>query len=464
MMLKLPNIPFTIAKIDTAGSYQIPKHLEYLQSVLIDVYHGKIKRLIVNMPPRHGKSELITHYFPVWYLCNRPNTEIRVFAADDSLAEKFGNQVRDTFQNISKLYNLSISKTVSSMHRFQITGYRKGIFSAYSIGAKFVGQGGDVIIIDDPIATPEEADSITRRDKIYQYYLASIYTRRSPNAAIILVMTRWNYDDLAGRIMANSKEDWTVINLPAICNSEDDLLGRTLGEALWPERWNIDLLNVAKSEMGSSMFSALYQGEPIANEDIIFHPEYWNKYNYEILNPDLVIVSWDTAIKTEERNDYTVATVWKIKDSKLYLDDMYRAKLDFPSMLSLYEKIHNKYPNIDIDLIEDKASGSQLIQTVKLIANNSIKAIEPKGSKITRAHLATPIFEQGKVHIRDSEWTDTVINECAKFPRDKHDDLVDSITQMINYSRPYIYESGENSLLKDFFAVNNIDKSFYNKF
>ena len=128
-------------------------------------------------------------------------------------------------------------------------------------------------------------------------------------------------------------------------------------------------------------------------------------------------------------------------------------------MLALYERVHIKYPNIDIDLIEDKASGSQLIQTVRALSNNTVKAIEPKGSKITRAHLASPIFEQGKVYIRDTHWTDVVIGECSRFPRDAYDDIVDSVTQFVNYSKPYINDSAENSLLQEFLTVNK--KKYY---
>lgn len=445
LVIQVSNIPFTVAMLDSNNTYLFPRHLEYLQNKLLDVVHGKIKRLIVNMPPRHGKSELITHYFPSWYLMNFPDKEIRIISANDTLAQNFGKKVRDTIRNVGTHFGVTLDPASSAVNRFHIHK-RKGAFSSVGIGGQITGFGADLLIIDDPIRNAEDAESLTFRDNIHEFYKSTAYTRLEPGGAIVIVMTRWHYDDLCGRILANTSEKWEILNLPGICNSDDDPLGRNIGEALWPEKFDIKRLNEIKNELGSYWFSAMYQGIPIANEDQIIKPEYWKKYNYDIINPDFVFVSWDTAIKPEEKNDFTVASLWKVKNGNLYFDDLFRKKLDFPSTLALFETIRAKHKDIELDIIEDKASGSQLIQTIKAFTNHSIKAIDPKTNKETRAHLATPLFEAGKVHIRDTHWTDIVISECAEFPVGRYDDIVDSVTQAVNYARPLLNSESESSL------------------
>lgn len=249
-MIRVNNTPFTVAFLDSNNTYLYPRHLEILQNALLDVVHGKIKRLIVNMPPRHGKSELITHYFPAWYLMNFPNKEVRVISANDTLAQQFGRKVRDTVRNIGTAFGVNLDPASSAVNRFHIHK-RSGAFSSVGIGGQITGLGADLMIIDDPIRNASDAESLTFRDNIFEYYKSTAYTRLSPGGSIIIVMTRWHYDDLCGRILKHTSEDWTVLNLPAIANSDDDPLGRSIGEALWSERYDIDRLNVIKNELGS---------------------------------------------------------------------------------------------------------------------------------------------------------------------------------------------------------------------
>lgn len=440
-MVRVSNIPFTVAAMDSNYNYLFPRHLEYLHNVLLDVVHGKTKRLIVNMPPRHGKSELITHYFPAWYLMNFPDKEVRIISANETLARQFGRKIRDTFLNVGSYFGVSLDPSSSAIDRFHINN-RKGAFSSVGIGGQITGLGADLLIIDDPIRNPSDAESLTFRDNIYEYYKSTAYTRLTPNGVIIIVMTRWHYDDLCGRILANTSEDWTVLNLPAVCNSDDDPLGRSIGEALWPDpdRFHINKLNEIKAELGSYWFSAMYQGTPIANENVILRPEYWNIYDNEIADPELFFASWDTAVKPEEQNDYSVATVWKIKGGKCYLMDLFRRKVDFPGLMKMFDEVTAKYPKLDMHIIEDKVSGSSLIQTIRSFSDILVKPIQTSTSKVVRANLASATFEQKKVFMRNAAWNETVISECSVFPKAKHDDIVDSVTQAIIYAKPYLAE------------------------
>ena len=262
-------------------------------------------------------------------------------------------------------------------------------------------------------------------------------------------MTRWNFDDLAGRLLNDPESDdkWEVIDFPAIAK-EDDILGRKEGEALWPQRYSLKKLQSIKKQIGSYWFNALYQQQPIASEYQIFKSQWWQEY-LDLPDSSILIQSWDTAFKEKEQNDFSVCTTWALTKSGYYLVDYWRGKVLFPDLQRQVVMQYNKHkPNVV--LIEDAASGQSLIQVLQRETKIPIKAVKALRDKVTRAHLATPLFEAGKIFVpKDAGYLADIINECSEFPYGNHDDIVDSITQALDFLRKRAGNSKPIKLMKN---------------
>lgn len=414
----------------TKNRYRLPPHIRLLNRKLLDVAGGRIKRLIVNMPPRHGKSEIISKYFPAWYLGSFPEKRAILTSYVATLASDWGRKTKDIIREFGQeLFGVRLNESSRASHRWDIQGRNGGLLTAGSLGP-ITGKGADIFIIDDPIKNDKDANSPTMRDALFEWFRATANTRLEPNAAIILVMTRWNYDDLAGRLIKHFPEDWEVLSFPAIAK-EDDILGRKRGDVLWPERYDVDALKKIRKQSGAYWFSALYQQEPIASEYQIFKPEWWKHYESRP-SCGTIIQSWDTAFKEGQENDYSVCTTWGVYNSNFYLLDCFKRRLTFPNLLLSSKTLYNKYrPNVI--LIEDSASGQDLIAMLR--SETHFPIIPMKASnKVTRAHLVSPIIESGRVYLpKKAAWLDDYLDELTKFPFGEHDDAVDSTTFAITY-------------------------------
>lgn len=405
-------------------NYRIPNHIALINNALMDVAAKKIDRLIINMPPRHGKSELISKYFPAWFLLNHTNKRIILTSYEADFAASWGRKARDIINAFCYQYNTSIRTDNNAANRFELV--QGGQLNTAGAGGAITGKGADILIVDDPVKNIDDANSKTYRDKVWDWFNTTAFTRLEPDGAVIVIMTRWHYDDLVGRIIANDKDErWKVISLPAI---DDD------GNALWPERFNAEKLNEIKTQLGSMHFNALYQQRPVATENQIYKPSWWQYYT-ELPECKYVVQSWDTAFKDKEQNDFSVCTTWGKCEKGSYLMDMVRSKLEFPALLRMVKAQAEKY-NPDVILIEDKASGQSLVQTIKNETRLPIKGIQVTSDKITRAHLAVPLIESGRVFIPNSApWLADFLNETQEFPMGKHDDIVDSMNQAILHLR-----------------------------
>lgn len=408
----------------TAGNYKLAKHLNLINEKLLDVFAGRCKRLIINMPPQHGKSELISRYFPVWYLGHRPEHKIILVSYQGDYAASWGKKARNVFKEYGeKLFGLKV-EGVGSASEWGILGHEGGLKTSGTDGS-VTGRTANIMIIDDPHKNEKEALSKLKREQAWDFFRATAYTRLAQDGAIIIVMTRWHYDDLTGRILKEELEGWEVLSLPAIAK-ENDPLGRNPGEALWEEKKSIEFLIDQKKTMGSYWFSAEYQQEPIATEYQIFKPEWWNFYEDK---PDCSysIQVWDTAFKSGQENDYSVCTTWGVADKKIYLLDMYRGKPIFPDLVRLANAEFNKHKP-RVVLIEDAASGQDLIAVLRKEARIPIRAVKAVGKEI-RAHIISPVVESGKVFIpKDAVWLADYMNEHSEFPHGAHDDIVDTTT------------------------------------
>jgi len=420
--------------------YQTAPHLVALAEALEAIERGELKRLMVLFPPRHGKSELISLRFPCWYLARHSENYIVQAGYAESIALTHSRQARDIFVSpeMTRLFpdihhrperagQETIIPERQAAHEWGTK--QGGSYYAVGIGGGLTGRGFNVGIIDDPVKDEEEASSQTIRDKVWDWYLKVFRTRAEPDAAIIIVMTRWHQDDLVGRLIKQSQEDptadqWAVLHFKAI---ED-------GQALWTERYPLEVLETIKSSIGSRAFESLYQGSPTIAEGNIIKREWWRFYK-ERPNFNRIIHSWDTAFKDKQQNDWSVCSMWGETQNAFYLLDIWRDKVEFPELkrvaVALYER---DIPNLV--LVEDKASGQSLIQEIQRNTRIPVLPYKVDSNKVARANSVTPLIEAGKVFLPESApWLFDYIEELSAFPNAEHDDQVDSTTQALAFMR-----------------------------
>lgn len=404
-------------------------HLLLIRKRLGQIFDGSLKKLMVFMPPRHGKSNAITIRFPAWYLEKRPTDRVIVGAYNQTLANKFSRQTRKI-----AMERIAISKDRTAVEDWETEvggGHR-----AVGVGGGITGQGGNLIIIDDPVKNREEANSKAYQEKVWDWYTDDLSTRMEPGAAIILIMTRWHQDDLAGRILTSEDgPNWTVINLPAIAEMDEDgkldELGRAEGQALCPERYNVEALLAIKTVLGAS-FQSLYQQRPSAVEGEIWKRQWWNYYKELPMGPHMTISSWDTAFKAKQRNDPWGCIVAKVYANGIYITYRLNRKMETPDGKREIKNVNSMDPANAI-LIEDKASGQNTIQELRRETTLPIIAFNiGTNDKEERANLATPTVEAGNVYLpEEAPWLVEFIDALAVFPNGKHDEDSDILAQLI---------------------------------
>lgn len=401
-------------------------YLKYIRELLKPIIYEKNKKIMVSIPPRHGKSEMITVRLPAYILEFFKEKRIIVGAYNQNLANKFSRKTRRIVAE-----RLSLSKERSAVEDWE-TGLG-GSYRAVGVGSGITGQGGDLIIIDDPVKNREEANSEAYQQKCWAWYRDDLYTRLEPGANMILIMTRWSQLDLAGQILASENaSDWIVINLPALAE-ENDPLGRQVGQALCPERYDEKALNQIKSVLGNSFF-ALFQGRPTAVEGQIFKREWWNYYSSfdEVPIKGRIIQSWDTAFKKNSKSDYSVCTTWKFCENGAYLLNRWKERVEFPELKEAAKQLALRFKPSQIN-IEDKASGQSLIQELKRKSALPVIAVAVDADKIARANAVSAYIKAGNVYLPDFEpWTIDYVDVMSNFPNGAHDDDVDSTTQALS--------------------------------
>ncbi len=395
---------------------------------------------MVLMPPRHGKSELISLRFPCWYLAKHPFDNMVQAGYAESISLTHSRQARDIFisPEMGKLFpdihhrpeRAGQEIIIPERQAAHEWGTKQGgSYYAVGIGGGLTGRGFNVGIIDDPVKDEEEAASQTIRDKVWDWYQKVFRTRAEPGAAIIVVMTRWHQDDLVGRLLRQARKDpnadqWEVLHFQAIRE----------GQALWPERYPIEVLKKIQSSIGSRAFESLYQGNPTIAEGQIIRREWW-KYYKEAPNFIRTIHSWDTAFKDKSQNDYSVCTVWGEAQNGYYLLGVWRAKVEFPELKRAVIALNGR-DKPSVVIVEDKASGQSLIQELQRETKIPVLPVRVDSDKVARAYAATPLIEAGKVFLpENAPWLFDYIEELSAFPNAEHDDQVDSTTQALSYLR-----------------------------
>lgn len=438
--------PADFAARYSRGEWVHARHLDYLSEVLQKVERREIKRLLVCMPPRHGKSYLIDWYFPAYWLTKFAKDRVILAGYGEQFARIWGARVRDLIIEHSTELNLTINKQFVAADDWQLdTG---GGMLSVGVGGAIMGRGANLLIIDDPIKSEEEANSEVYREKMWDWWQTTAYTRLEPNGVVICVMTRWHEDDLFGRIIAaDEKKEWTVVNIPALA-LPGDLIGRAVGEPLWPERFEDDPMYEQKQRVLSPWWwSALYQQNPSPPLGGMLQRDWWQWFTQEpdVMAPkdcDQWLQSWDLSLKDKATNDYCVGQVWARKGANMYLIDQVRGHFNLHEVQNHMINFAVKYPKALAKLVEDTAMGPALKQTLQ----NRVQGIIPINvagvSKRSRVENSVPLVQGHNVFLpmssreEKSQWVWGFVDECAAFPKGANDDQVDAFTQACAFMQP----------------------------
>jgi predicted phage terminase large subunit-like protein len=400
---------------------------------------GEMKRVIINMPPRHTKSEFASYLLPSWFLGKNPAKKVIQCSNTADLAVGFGRKVRnlvDSEQYASVFPGVKLRQDSKAAGRWATN--KNGEYFAIGVGGTVTGKGADLLIIDDPHSEQEAAAASGNPEiyqKVYEWYTSGPRQRLQPGGAIVIVMTRWGEADLTGRVLQDALkrekgEEWELIELPAIMPS---------GNPLWPEFWSIDELEALKEELPVSKWNAQYQQKPTGEEGALVKREWWKIWERERPpNCEYVIQSWDTAFTKSERSDYSACTVWGVfhmdedpKNVNVILLEAYQERLEFPELKEKAFEMYNIWEP-DTCIIEAKAAGSPLIFEMRRMGVPVQEYTPVRGNdKFVRINSVTDLFRSGKVWAPDTRWAHELIEQMAAFPNAAHDDLVDSSTQAL---------------------------------
>lgn len=373
----------------------------------------------------------VTETFPAWFLGRNPDKRVIEVSYSDSLARNFGDKCRRKIEEFGlEIFGVELDRRRTDKSDWGIEGHVGGMVAA-GIGGSVTGKGADLLIIDDPIKNRLEANSETYRERVWSEWQSTLATRLHPGGRVVVVLTRWHEDDLAGRLIAAEPGRWKILNLPAIADEEDPL-GREPGKALWPARYDEKALARVKVTVGSRDWEALYQGRPSPAEGEVWKRDWWQYYRQAPAHFDEVIQSWDCAFKDTNKSDYVVGQVWGRKGANKYLLDQVRARMDIVATMQAMTVLSAKWPKARAKLVEDKANGTAVIRMLKNKIPGLI-AFNPDGGKEVRAQAVAPDIEAGNVFLpENAPWVHDFVAECAAFPSGAHDDQVDSASQALN--------------------------------
>lgn len=396
---------------------------------------GRCPRLALFMPPRHVKSTMASRNFPAWYAASFPGSRILLTAYEAEFAASWGGKARSLIEAFGPdVYGVGIEGRFRARNSWRLTNGSEMVTAG--VGGSLTGRGANVLIIDDPVKNEQQAFSTTFRDRTWDWYQSTAYTRLEPGGAVILIMTRWHEDDLAGRVLASAQqtgEEWRVLSFPAIAE-EDDILGRSVGDPLWPDRYDLDALHQIRDTIGSYWWSALYQQRPSLPEGNIFRREWW-RYWRELPAFEEVVQSWDATFSDTADGSYVVGQVWGKVQKDRYLIDQMRGRWSFTQTIDAVRELSRRWPDARMKLMENKANGPAIMSTLQREVGGFIP-VEPSGTKEARASSITPDVEGGNVYLPDpttpgKEWVRDFVDEWATFPRGPNDDQVDAGSQAL---------------------------------
>ncbi|MFJ8798527.1 phage terminase large subunit [Streptomyces sp. NPDC102487] len=450
--------PGALAKVVEPASRQTAA-LDLVDKSVAWAYDTPNARLIISMPPQEGKSQRVTKTASLWALHRNRDLRIGIVSYNKPLAEGFGRDVR----NWISTYNgddgtldigLRIARDNGAASRWQLSGHRGGIICV-GLKGSLTGRPLDALVIDDPFADKEQADSAYYRDRVWGWWQSVGSTRLAPGAPVIVILTRWHEDDLAGRLIA--AEDgarWRVVNIPAYADhdpekGQSDPLGREPGQWLDSARGRTaEEWEAIRIQAGTKVFSALYQGRPSPDSGDVWQRPWWRRYTtplwsqhptvpgaYQVESCDELAMSWDMAFKDTKSSDYVVGQVWARRGANVFLLDQVRKRLTFTETLTAFKAMVARWPGATAKYVEDKANGTAVINTLKSKIPGIVE-ITPTESKYARANAVAPVIEAGNVFLPEAEIAlfdpEELIGEAAEFPNGAHDDQVDATSQALS--------------------------------
>ena len=424
-----------------------PDHILRMIDAMERIDRGELDRLIVAMPPRSGKTQLTGILLPSWYLGRKTNHDVIFTTYAQDLANDRGRAIKEimgTSAYKGVFPDTLIRQDTSAAQRFRTTTGNN--FFAVGVGGPLTGRGGHLILVDDQIKNREEADSDPLRERIVKWYQSALRTRLAPGGAIVIVATRWHLGDLTGHVLQEAaNEGWEVLEFPAVLDEPAaKLLGREVGTALWPERYDLDALRATRKAVGEREWTALYQQKPVPYGGGIVKRE--DIRNCESLRPpkcSTIIASWDTAYGQTLTSDFSACTVWGLFDHVdrdgnevrcAILLGARRGRWQFNELKAEMVLVANEQ-DVDYSLVEAKASGLSAVQEMRTLGL-PMRTIVPKGKKPDRLHAVSPLFEQGRIFAPlRAAWAQDWLNQLCNFPADRHDDYVDSTSQALKVLR-----------------------------
>lgn len=444
--------PGALAAYASGGADVNPPHLQLLDRHLCEVEAGRIDRLMVFMPPRHGKSSRVSWYTPPWFLARNPSKRVMLCSYEADFAASWGRKARDVIESHPEL-GVKVRQDSKAAHRWDLVKQSGGMATA-GVGGPITGKGADLLVIDDYCKNADEANSLSWRDRAWDWYRSTAQTRLEPGGGVVIVATRWHEGDLAGRLLQDEPHRWTVINLPALAQ-ENDTLGRAPGEALWPDRYDADTLAGIRESIGPYFWSALYQQSPAPVEGALFKRasfRFWRPGPgvYRLLAPadggdtETVVpvnrcrrfMTVDVAASTKTSADFTVAAVWAVTpgdrhEAKLLLLDRVRLRLEGPDQVPMILRLKTTHNPSWIG-VERAAYGLTLLQELRR-QGVPVRELKPDADKVSRALVAVARCENGQAYFpADAPWLDEWERELLAFPVAAHDDQVDVFAYAAN--------------------------------
>ena len=438
------------------GKWIRTRHLDLISNEVSKLKDHPIF-LIVTLPPRHGKSSLISHWTPVWFLKAWPHKRVILASYQTDFAADWGGDTKNTItENVLEL-GLELMQDTKAKHQWRIKGHGGGM-TATGIGGSLTGRGGDLIVIDDPVKSQKEALSETYRRTTKQWYQATLRSRLQPNGSIIIIMTRWHEDDLVGWLLSETseevkyKDDWKVINMPAFAES-DDVLGRKEGQVLWPGMYSRESLLASREAVGPYWWSAQYMGSPRPEGGAILKEAWFQYFTDEddpLENDEVKILRclqfWDTAFKKDQQNDRSACCTWIETNKGYFLHDVWVGRPEFPELVEIVKAKYRQYIPDQIQ-VEDKASGQSLIQQLRRDTRLPIKAIKAVDDKTIRVNSIAGIVEAGRVFLPSrAPWLSEFLHEVCSFPSAMHDDITDAFAYGLMAMKPQRVIGGRSSV------------------
>ncbi len=440
------------------SDWKMGKHIEVISNKLDDLENGHIKRLMVFLPPRSSKSVLCSKLFPAWYIGRNPEHEIMTVSHSDQLASDFGRSVRDivTTEQFQEIFRgVTLRSDVRAAGKWKTN--QNGTYYAAGVRSQIAGRGAHIAILDD-VMSEEDSYSEAGRRYVKEWYPAGLRTRIMPNGAILIINTRYHFDDLCGWLLKQQEEmseyntlPWDVVRIPAWLDEEAaELLDLPEGGSYFPEWKPDEVLQIDEAEIkasnGSRYWNSLYMQDPTPEEGGLIKKKWIQEWEYE--EPptcEFIIQTYDTAFSTRTTADYSVIQTWGIfslyEQNEMGIEDFapnlillgnVRGRFEYPELRRTAQMLYSKHKP-DVCIIEKKASGQSLIQDMRR-SGLPVKDYTPDRDKVARAYAASPIMEAGRVWIpKNKKWADELIEELTRFPHAAHDDQVDALVMAIHY-------------------------------